>query len=156
MVVPIALDSPVFVPYIKTLDLGAGPVTEAAIDPLTKEKISGIDVRKREMRHVQFGKERRVVFDVFLTIAHAEAKECYLITEALTAFRLKMAGIVPPFGPEIRMGKVIGRKRQGPSGESELICESGRHQKNADECRDRCRKPAVVETIFHDLQSPFD
>src|SRR5687768_2482461 len=116
MVISIAFHRPVFVPDKETVGLGASPVANTAIDALAKKKIPARNVRKSEMRHVQFSKQRRFLFDVGLSFPDAESKKCHLIPEAAAAFRLKVAGVVPPFGFEIRMGIVIGRKRQGSAG----------------------------------------
>jgi hypothetical protein len=102
MVISIAFHRPVFVPNKEPVSPGASLLANAAIDALAKKKILARDVRKSEMRHVQLSKQRGL-FDIGLSIPDAESEECHLISEALTAFRLKVAGVVPPFGFEIRM-----------------------------------------------------
>ena len=61
------------------------------------------------MGHIEFAEERRF-FDLILPVTQAEAKKRYLVAVAFGSAGFEMAGVVPPFGFEIRMGIMIGRK----------------------------------------------
>src|SRR5262245_28300417 len=137
-----AFDPPVFIPDrvaigrrpgLAAVTAPAGLAGNATIDPFAKDKLLRLNIRQRKVRHVKFGEQRRL-FHFFLPVAHAEAKERYLVAIALAALAFQMAGVVPPLGFEIGVGIVVGGKREFASRQCELVCESGKYYKTADQC----------------------
>src|SRR5690242_16146282 len=120
----IAFDLPILVPNEIAIGSSAGFAVVTAIDSFAITKSLRVDIRKREVRHVQFA-ELRLLLGLVLPIAQAEAKESDLVTVAFATFAFEMSGVIPPFGFEVWMRVMILGKRDFAAGQSQLVLKPG-------------------------------
>src|SRR5690349_22492066 len=124
MIIVITLDLPVLIPNQITIRRGARFAVVTAIGSFPITKFLRVDIRKREVRHVQFA-ELRLLLRLVLPIAQAEAKKSDLVTVAFATFAFEMSGVVPPFGFEVWMRVMILGKSDLAAGQSQLVLKSG-------------------------------
>src|SRR6476660_911967 len=123
MIIVIALDLPVLIPNQITVRRCARFAVVTAIDSLTVMKFLGVNIGKREMRHIQFA-ERRLLLGLVLPIAQAETKKSHLVAVALAAFGFQMSGVIPPFGFDAWVRVMIVGKSDLAAGQGQLIREA--------------------------------
>src|SRR5690349_24703041 len=132
MIIVITLDLPVLIPNQITIRRGARFAVVTAIDSFPITEFLRVDIRKREVRHVQFA-ELRLLLGLALTIAQPEAKKSDLVTVAFATFAFEMSGVVPPFGFDVWMRVMILGKTNLAAGQSQLISEAGTNSKQTNQ-----------------------